>query len=186
MGRHKLLLELGGRPVITRLIDALTTAGCDAVWIVLRRDDEDLRRVLTGRPVRQVLVDAATPDMRSTVRLGLAAIAAEEHPQPHDGWLLCPADHPVLSSDVVRAVIERGRGQPEAIIVPTHLGRRGHPTLFPWSLAERVAGIPADQGVNWLLRHAGNPIAECPADDPTLLLDLDTPDDWEQLKQRFE
>ena len=48
-------------------------------------------------------------------------------------------------------------------------------------MARSLAEIPADQGLNWLLRQAGVEVREIAIDDPSVLFDLDTPEDYERL-----
>lgn len=185
MGRPKLLLELAGRTVMARLVDALRTGGCDDIWVLARGDDAELLAVLATLPVHCVIVEAPTADMRASVVLLLDAITDCEQPQSDDGWLLCPADHPVLSVTVVAAVLAAREQSPSAVIVPSHHSRRGHPTLFPWRLAERIHDIPPNQGLNWLLRQPDVVVCEVPVDDPSILTDLDTPEDYERAARQF-
>ncbi len=185
MGRHKLLLDVEGRTVIQRLVDALLTGGVESVHVLVREDDRPLHQELDHTAACVHTVPTATPDMRSSVAQLLARLAAQVDPQPHDAWLLCPADHPVLRADVIRRLLETSAAHPGTIVLLTHAGRRGHPTLFPWPLAEAVRTIPPDRGLNWLIAHPPVPLIEAPCDDPSVLIELDTPADYEQLQALF-
>jgi molybdenum cofactor cytidylyltransferase len=181
MGRHKLLLPLGDRSVVGRVIDAFLAAEVRDIFLLVREDDYALRQELEKSGARIVLTPNATTDMRHSVALLLEAISRECAPQSSDAWLLAPADHPALSAAVVqslRAAWSDGRGP---IIVPTYQGRRGHPTLFWWELASRVGGIPTDRGLDWLLEQYAAEVKELPLDRPEVLFDLDTPADYERL-----
>lgn len=185
MGAHKLLLDVGGRTVIHRLVDALLTGGVESVHVLAREDDRPLQQELAQTAACVHTVPAATPDMRSSVEQLLTRLAARVDPQPHDAWLLCPADHPVLRAEVIRRLLETSAAHPGAIVLPTQAGRRGHPTLFPWPLAAEVRGIPPERGLNWLIAHPPAAIIEWPCDDPSILFDLDTPADYERLQALF-
>jgi molybdenum cofactor cytidylyltransferase len=182
MGRQKLLLQFRGRTVIRTLVDTLQAAGVSDIYLLVREDDERLRKELAEATVRVLLTPESTADMRHSVALLLEAIEREMETTEQDAWLLTPADHPILSVAVVqslRAAWNAGRGP---IIVPTYQGRRGHPTLFGWEFAARVGDIPSDRGLDWLLeRHAAG-VVELPLDRPELLCDLDTPADYERLQ----
>ncbi len=102
-----------------------------------------------------------------------------------DGWLLVPADHPVLSAEVIERMLSAWQTTAADILIPTCQGRRGHPTIFSWKLARQVPGIPKDRGLNWLVRSTGATIEEVSTGDPAILTDLDTPADYEALKQAF-
>lgn len=181
MGVPKLLLEVAGKPVIARLIEALLTGGVDSVHILVREEDTSLRDLLANQPVTVALAPNGTPDMRRSVELLLQTIQQDQQPQAGDAWLLCPADHPILAADVITELLAARSNHPAAILVPVCGQRRGHPTLFPWPIAAAVNSIPAGQGINWLLREQSLPVVEVPVTTRSILLDLDTPEDYRRL-----
>jgi CTP:molybdopterin cytidylyltransferase MocA len=68
-------------------------------------------------------------------------------------------------------------------VVPVHQGRRGHPTIFPFALAASVFELPADQGLNRLLHAHAHEIIEIETASPSVVTDLDTPEDYDHLKR---
>lgn len=185
MGRPKLLLPLGGKTVLARLLETLRPR-VEAVLAVVRADDARLADEARARGAVVVQPAVDPPDMRQSVEHGLRAIAERFRPADADGWLLIPADHPVLDATVIDAVAARWRTDPQEIVVPTHAGRRGHPTLFSWRLAGEVFRLPPDAGLNHLVRSRPNDVAEVGVESPGALLDLDTPADYEALARSFE
>jgi molybdenum cofactor cytidylyltransferase len=185
MGQPKLLLELQGRTVIARLVESLRAAGCESIWVLAREDDPALLTALSALPVQAVVTAIPTPDMRASVQVLLRAIEDAAAPRLEDAWLLCPADHPIMNPAIIRSVLQAGQRRAEAVVIPVHAGRRGHPTLFPWRLAARAVDIPADAGLNWLLRQPGVVVEELPVAEDSILRDLDTPADYERLQSDF-
>jgi molybdenum cofactor cytidylyltransferase len=190
MGRPKLLLPLGGKTIVARVLAALDHPAVAGRFVVIRRDDAELQAAVEAAGGIPVVPPSNPPDMRASIEHALAAIERQCRPRPSDGWLLVPADHPVLAAEVVAAVIDAWRQAAsvgvQEVIIPTHAGRRGHPAVIPWPLAERVATIPPDQGLNWLLRQRDVSVRELPVDTPAVLTDLDTPADYARLKEQFE
>jgi molybdenum cofactor cytidylyltransferase len=125
------------------------------------------------------------PDMRSSVQCGLEFLEERFVPAADDGWLLIPADHPVLEPAVLDQLLRRWSRGDCRILVPTFAGRRGHPTLFRWELAAQVEQLPADQGLNRLVREHAAEVVELPVEQSSILLDLDTPEDYAALCARF-
>jgi len=185
MGQPKLLLRIGGESIIRRLVSTLQTGGAAAVYVLVREADRDLQAELAGTGAR-VVQTADTPDMRASVAVLLDVIRQQESPQAADGWLLVPADHPLLTAEVVAAVLAARQPGRTEILVPVHGDRRGHPTCFSWDLADRVAALPAGQGINQLLRDDAIPVREITASIADVLIDLDTPADLERLRKRLE
>jgi molybdenum cofactor cytidylyltransferase len=182
MGRPKLLLPLGGKTVIRRVLETLNAAGVSVVYVLIREDDEPLRAEVSQTDATIVTTPSPTPDMRRSVELLLKSIEEDHQPGPRDGWLLCPADHPVLDADVVKQLVRAWRDSGRGIVVPVHNGRRGHPTILNWRYAELVGEIPPDRGINWLLASNPGDIHEEPVESSGILTDLDTPADYDLLK----
>ncbi|MDB4614480.1 nucleotidyltransferase family protein [bacterium] len=181
MGQPKLLMPIGSSSVIERLLNVLLQAKVESVIVVCRADDLALQRAATACGAIVVTAAVDPPDMRTSVQHGLD-YAAEHFPMADDdGWLLIPADHPVLTGPTVSLLIEIFSSQNPDVLVPTHNEGRGHPTIFSWRLAKQVRQLPADKGLNVLARDEANRIVEFEVDDPTVLLDLDTPEDYDRI-----
>jgi molybdenum cofactor cytidylyltransferase len=182
MGKNKLLLPVGPRTVIRTLLDALDGL-VDRIFVLVREDDEQLRAELSQTAAVVFTADTPTADTRQSVERLLDDVRVMAHPEEADAWLLIPADHPGMSRETLMCLLRERIEQPEAIHIPTHEGRRGFPTLFPWSLAAEVAALPAGESPSELLNRPAISICEHAVDDPTILLDLDVPEDYERLVQ---
>jgi CTP:molybdopterin cytidylyltransferase MocA len=182
MGKPKLALPLGGGTVLGHLVAALREGGAARVVVVIGPHVPELAAIANASGADVLQLAEPTDDMRATVEHGLRWVA--ENVAHSDGWLLAPADHPGVTADVVRRLCEVFQAHPaRPVVVPVHAGRRGHPTLIPWRLAAEVPRIPAGQGVNVLLRTAAK--IEVPVESAGVLSDLDTPDDYERLRQAW-
>ncbi len=181
MRRPKLLLPWTGKPLIEHLVESLLAAGVEHVFVVVRPDDRALRAVLDRLTVWVVVPESAPTDMRHSVELALRAVGQTVSLGPDDPWLLTPADHPRLEARTVRRLLEHWRPSGADVLVPTFRGRRGHPTLFRWTLAERVERIPSGYGLNWLLTQPDVRVVELEVDDRSVLENVDTPEDYERL-----
>lgn len=186
MRTHKLLLPVGDRRVIDHLVSALASAA-DEVFLLRRKDDFELRQALAGHPeVLVVEAESDPPEMRDSVELLLDHVSRTCRPDDDDGWLLCPADHPVVHREVLETLISGFRARSDAMHLPTCDGRNGHPLLIPWSLALRVRELPAGEGLNALKRLPDVEVVKHPVDDRSVLWDLDTPEDYQRLLQMLE
>ena len=183
MGRPKLALPLGGRTVIEHVVGSLLAGGVSAVVVVVGPHVPELVPLATTAGAEVVALPHPTPYMRATVEAGLTHIAERHHPNAADWWLLVPADHPALSAVVVRDLLAAADSSTQSVVVPTHAGRRGHPTLIRWPLAASVGAIPHGRGINSLLREHES--LELAVNDPAILADLDTPEDYARLLEQL-
>jgi len=182
MGRPKLLLPLGTGTVISRMLALLKRPEIAATVVVVRLDDEPLRRAVVDCGATVLQPDRSPPEMRDSVEFALRQIESDFHPAPADGWILIPADHPLLDSAVLDRLIASWQAEGDRILVPTHSGRRGHPTIFPFRVVHDVYNLLPDQGLNSLLRNNAVGIREVEVDSPAILTDLDTPEDYARLQ----
>ncbi len=185
MGQPKLLLPLGGRSVIARLLDALQHPMIRERYVVVRPGDEPLRAAAEEAGAKAIVPATPPPDMRTSVSHAIAEIEKSQAPQDDDAWLLVPADHPVLSRGTIDKLLACWNSTSATILIPTFEGKRGHPTLFRWKLARELASIPPDRGLDWLVQRHSEEIVELPVDDPSILYDLDTPEDYQRLQRQF-
>ena len=182
MGRPKLALPLGERTVIEHVITTLRAGGVEQVLAVIGPHVPELVPLAERADADVLPLPEQTPDMRTTVERGLDWIEERFRPTPDDLWLLSPADHPAFSTSVVSELLAASRGDRHSIIVPTHNGRRGHPALFRWRHAAGIRSLPANEGINSYLRTHAAETLELPVDDPGILANLDTPEDYERLR----
>ncbi len=195
MGQPKLLLDIAGRTVIARVIEALHDAGIARCLVVVRPNDLALIQEVTAAGGEVVLPSTDPVDMRASVEWALRAVVSGESgmrglspspegqlPTPYDGWVLIPADHPTLNAWLVRELIAAWSASPLQIAVPVFEGQRGHPTIFPWSLAAEVFRLPLELGLNHILRCDPTRVQEVVVTDPRVLDDLDTPKDLLRLR----
>lgn len=184
MGQPKLVMDVGGRLVIERLLTVLAHPTITATVVVFRKDDDQLATVISELALPNVLTvqpEIDPPDMRSSVEHALQTVRSRYSPKPDDGWMLIPADHPVLDVAVLEELITAWQSTDEEILTPQFGGKNGHPTFLRWSLTERICEIPDDQGLNWLRSAAGVRTRKITVDSQSILLDLDTPEDYERI-----
>jgi len=182
MGRPKLLMPWGGQSVIECVLAAWRASRVFQVVIVVHPSDGDLAETCRAAGVNVVVAQAPPVDMKASVRLGLEFVAAKFQPTAEDAWLVAPADMPLLSAVAIDLVLAAHDAKSPRIVVPVHAGRRGHPVLFPWTLAAEVADLEAEEGLTRLLqRHA---VVETPSPEQAILLDFDTPADYQALQNR--
>ena len=178
MGRPKLILPLtDGRSVIATVLNALTGGGVSRTVVVIPPGDNALSEVLKCEAAEfgasVVIPPIQPPDMRASVEHGLRELLRTAA-QPTT-LLLCPADSPGISAELVSRVIARAKAEPEAIVIPTFQGKRGHP---PAQIAREIPMLPDAVGVNALIKQHEPIIVEIPEAHPGAILDLDTPEDY--------
>jgi molybdenum cofactor cytidylyltransferase len=183
MGQPKLALPLGGQTVIERVVSTLRDGGVEHVVVVIGPHVPGLVPLARSAGADVLALDEPTPDMRATVERGLNWFEEQRFPSPDDWWILAPADHPAFPASAVRELLA-ARSVPHSIIIPTHNGRRGHPALLRWRHAAGIRALPVNVGINAYLRAHATETLKLPVNDPGILANLDTPEDYEHIRPR--
>jgi molybdenum cofactor cytidylyltransferase len=185
MGQAKLLMPWRGKPLVQHVLEAWRASRVHATLVVVRPEDEELATLAESSGAIVVRPPLPPPDMRASAAFGLGELRRLFSPQDGDGWLFAPADLPQLSAAVIDRLISEHAAHPDAPLVPTVQGRRGHPVLFPWSWTPRVRQLGPDEGLNALLRDGLARTIDCSdlMSGATMFDDVDTPEDFGRLPQ---
>lgn len=182
MGRPKLLLPWQGRTIWQHVLAAWTGTTRDLkVVAVVHPDDAEVAEQARAAGVDVVQPATAPEEMKASIRLGLAHLRAKYSPADDDAWLVAPADMPRLRSGIIEAVMTCYDPRHPLVITPEYGGKRGHPVLFPWSLAAEVDKLTENEGLNRIVEKSRP--ARLPLLDSAILADLDTPEDYQKLTE---
>lgn len=181
MGQPKLILAIAGQTVIARLVQTLRQGGAEPVVVVTPPREAPGAGLLIDEADRAgalvVVAESRPPEMRVSFELGLAHLERSAHPSV---ILLCPADSPGITPSVVAQLVEQAQKVPEAILIPTFQGRRGHPIVLPWGMALKSRELPRGAGLNSLVALHAAEVVEVEVAEPGVLDDLDTPEDYQR------
>jgi len=182
MGRPKLNLPWKGRTVLEHAVAAMTQGGVNAVVVVIGPGNKELQTLAQAAGAAVLELDRETADMRETVERGLKWIQDRYQPVADDGWLLLPADHPAVETQVVQQLLAAHLQQPAcSIVVPVFEQRRGHPAWIAWHHVAGIRATAAGKGLNTYFRQYSNETLEVAVSTASILWDLDTPEDYQRL-----
>lgn len=100
---------------------------------------------------------------------------------PEAAWLLVTlVDLPGIRPDTVALLIDVARRSTAGAVRPRLDGRHGHPVLWHASAWDRLDAADPQTGARAVMHAlaAAGDVEDVPVDDPGVLRDLDTPDDY--------
>ncbi len=175
MGRPKPLLPLNGSTFLGHLLDEIRASRVSRTLIVLGHHPEVVLEAMPEIAPIAIVNEEYQLGQLSSLHAGLRAVGDEP-----DAILMCLADHPFVTRQVIDAVIVAHERTHRPIVVPTYGGGRGHPTLFARSLFVELLAAPLDQGARVVVRAHADEVLELPTDEAGVLADVDTPEQYEQ------
>ncbi len=152
---HKLHALLAGKRVMDHVMDAVKASGL---------------------PYHLVTADPTRPGMGDSIAAGVRA--TPDAP----GWLILPADLPLIGSDTLKLI---AFAPPCEVTVPMVNGQRGHPVRFGLECAQELLNLQGNQGAAQLIhvRAATESIAFITLDDVGCITDIDTLDDLQRAEE---
>lgn len=143
---HKLAAPLGGRPVLEHTLDAVRASGLP--WH---------------------LEDAGHPGMGDSIAAAVRATADAA------GWLVLPADLPLVRPETLRRVAQ-ALAAGAAAVQPQHQGQRGHPVAFAADARDALLALSGERGAAPVLQalRARGEVRDLAVDDIGIVTDIDT------------
>jgi 4-nitrophenyl phosphatase len=179
-GQPKQLLDWNGIPLVAHVADVALEAGLAPVVVVLGHAAEEVRAALAGRPVHIATNWRWEDGLSTSVQTGLSAL-----PPDTDAAVFLQCDQPRVTPGLLRQVIARFRETGAPIVCPVHQGQRASPTLIARPFFRELAGVTGDQGGRALILRHPDAVETVEVDDPDLLADVDTPEEYARLRERY-
>lgn len=177
MGSPKMVLPWGDHTVIEQVAGTLIAAGVGQIVVVTGGARDRVEAALSGYPVELVHnPDYARAEMLSSLQAGIRQLNPGI-----EACLIVLGDQPGIEVNVIRAVMDRfHKSKNKAkLIVPSYKMRRGHPWLAARSLWNELLAMQPGQTLRDFLHAHSGEITYVEVDSPSILKDMDTPEDYQ-------
>jgi molybdenum cofactor cytidylyltransferase len=191
---NKLLAEIDGQPLLSRMAAALVEAKFNPIIVVTGHEATLIQHALAPFVDRVRFAHNAqhTLGMGSSIAVGIAALAAcidgtDSANQP-SGALIAQGDMPDVTAALLTNLSERFQSSgADRVTVPwlpgalssdrsSGRGRHGNPVIWPRRLFPALAALAGDQGGKALLQAEGSAIERVITADLAAAVDIDTPE----------
>lgn len=179
MGKFKQLLPIGGKTFVETCVDNLLASRADEVIVVTGYNQAAVIEALAGRRVRIVNNPDFESGMASSIKRGVDEVAAAAR-----AFMIALADQPLIGPDVLNQIISQYEDSASLILIPTYLGRRGHPILLDSSLKGEVLSMDPQVGLRQITRKYEHQTRYLEVSSSSVLMDFDLPEDLKLLPKR--
>jgi molybdenum cofactor cytidylyltransferase len=173
MGQPKQLLLYKKQTLLRRAAEQALAAGCDPVIVVLGSNAPRLRTELTSLPIHIMENPDWQQGMGTSIRTGLSAMP----PQP---VIITLCDQPLIDAAALKKLIDAYNSTNRPLIAAQYAGTLGVPALFSEKFFPALLSLPDNSGAKQLLQQHSDQVLPIPMEFAAT--DIDTPQDYEQLK----
>lgn len=177
MGRPKAGLQVtpGGPTFAAAVVELLRQSHIDHVTVVAGAHPAAVRSALDGVPGVSVVEHPGwAAGQLSSLRAGLTAVEVPELDAVVVALVDCPRVRPVTLQMLI-AVWTATRAP---IVRPAIGSRHGHPVIFDRAVFDDLRTAPLDRGAKAVIAQWRAEVRDVAVDDPGVLADIDTPDDY--------
>lgn len=179
MGTQKLLMPYNNSTMIETVIDNVLDSIIDKVMVVLGADSDEITRVIGQKPVEYCHNQQPEKGMLSSVMCGFKAL-----PENANAALVYLGDQPNIPPAITNTIIEAYNGDLHGIVIPVHNHRRGHPLLVDLKYRRDIFKLDLDKGLRSLMHLFPEDVLEVDVDEPGILVDIDTREDYSKATKQ--
>jgi molybdenum cofactor cytidylyltransferase len=176
LGIPKQLLSWEGKPLIRWVVETALEAHLSSVVVVVGALVEPVQQILADLPVQLVVNSKWQEGISTSVISGLEALPANT-----GGAVFLLSDQPYLSSDLIRALIEEHAHTLAPVVAPYVKEKRANPVLFDRVTFPALTRLRGDVGGRAIFDQFS--VLPLKWVDERILLDIDQPEDWEQIQK---
>jgi len=179
MGRPKALLDFRGRPFAVRILEALEALDVKTRVVVLGPDAARVRPFLASHECVIVENPGVAGEAIGSLRAALSALESIR-PSAVVAW---PVDLPHVRLATLERLLEAHRRTGAPAVVPSFAEQRGQPVIWDQALFAELASSAAatTHGAGAVLAAHERDLVTVAVDDPAVIDDLNTPEDYERL-----
>ncbi len=181
LGKPKQLLNWKGQPFVRVVAQTAIRAGLAPVIVVTGANAEQVEAVISDLDVIIVRNEIWRSGQGSSIKSGINALRSDPRTTGEvcGGAIFLLTDQPQVNTAVIHALREKHAEGLYPIVAPMVIDRRGNPVLFDRVTFPDLTTIEGDTGGRAIFHK--HHVEYLPWHDDSLLLDVDTPEQYQRL-----
>ena len=180
MGKdNKLLKNIGGAPLIRNIALEITKSDLDSCSIVLGYQSDKVADVIKDLNINLILNPLWKEGQASSLKAALDSLTSS-----YSDLLIMLGDLPGIKSGHLNRIIEEhlsSENRSSKITIPSFKGETGNPVIWGRSFFHDLSNLEGDEGGRVLFGQHPAAINLIEMDDPSVVTDTDTPEDFDDF-----
>jgi molybdenum cofactor cytidylyltransferase len=179
---NKLLLPWEDQVVVDTVINTISSLNPFEVIVVT--SEITAAHFSTGNNLKIVDNPQYQTGMTSSIKAGVTAAQDKS-----DGYMICLGDQPTLTAATYKKILSTFSASisknKASIIAPFYNGSKGNPVLFSSMYRQDILEHKEPEGCKKIIQSNANQLIKLEVDDESVLLDMDTPEKYREIRKRF-
>jgi molybdenum cofactor cytidylyltransferase len=177
IGSPKALLKINSETFVERIAGIMRTAGIQNIVLVAGTHYEEIRKNVKGITV--VFNAEHSLGQFSSLQTGLRQI-----PKQTEFVMVWPVDLPLVRKETIASLVAAAEIKKDPITVPIYHTRKGHPVIYSAETITKILSMEPAHTAKELFEVFEGRIALTDVDDPAVLIDIDTPEEYKRHIKR--
>ena len=175
-GQPKQMLDWKGQPFVRAVAKTAVEAGLSPVIVVIGANGEKVGRAVDDLEVRVVTNEDWARGQSSSIKKGVQVLNSENNV---GAAVFLLVDQPQITKSVLKALVEKHAEGLFPVVAPMVIDQRANPVLFDRVTFPDLMDLEGDVGGRAILHK--HRVEYLPWHDDRLLLDVDTPEQYQRL-----
>ncbi|MEM3670210.1 MAG: nucleotidyltransferase family protein [Thermoprotei archaeon] len=181
MGDFKLLKKIGDSTVLEMTLRAASSLDAYPKVVVLGHRFNEVDSQIHSKEWIKVFNPDYMNGISTSLKAGFRALPAET-----DAVMVALADQPLVEVSTLHTLVERHFEANALATIPVYKSRRGNPVILSYALKTRILTLEGDVGARKILEQESDKVQLVKVEDPGVVMDLDTPEDFSRALQLLE
>ena len=178
LGQPKQLLKFSGKTLLKRSVEEALKSNADDVIVILGKNADLFKNEIDAK-AHTIVNSEWEEGMASSVRWGLETLLSDK---PYiDAVIFMVCDQPYISSSILNELIATQQKTTKQIVTCDYGESIGPPALFHKKYFDDLMKLKGDIGARKIIQQNMNDVAKVLF--PEGKIDIDTPEDYEELKR---
>lgn len=174
MNMPKALLRIGSETFVECIARKAREAGAVTTYLVAGHHHTLIKEALKGKLEADIIFNYRYKEGQlSSLKEGLRNLATGS-----TEVLVWPVDQPLVTTETVQVLLESYRRNRNHVTIPVFQSKHGHPVLYDAVAIHSVLRLSSTQTARELQKIYEKEINFVEVEDPGVLLDIDTPEDY--------
>lgn len=176
MGEDKLLMKIGGKPLVEWVIREIKQSNVEDIILIYRKFE--VKDIGLKYNIKTVFNENAHLGQSEALKLGIKNSKPDTN-----AYMFFVGDQLFINKYIINLLMEEYQKTTFPILIPCYDGKEGNPVVFSSILRSELLKIDGDRGGKVIIEKHPKDFKKIHIKNGKIGLDIDTPKDFKKIKE---